>query len=359
MQPFLKTYCASCHSGARPAAQLDLMQYATVDSVVQDFSRWNRILARLSASEMPPRQATQPPDRARQQVIEWIQTTWTTEARRRDGDPGVVLARRLSNAEYDYTIRDLTGVDIRPAREFPVDPANQAGFDNSGESLAMSPALLNKYLLAARNVADHMFLNATGFAFAPHPMLVDTDRDRYTIQQIVDFYARQNTDYADYFRAAWTYKHRAVFGKPNATLADVATQLKVSAKYLTTIWKTLETPEQVGPLAKLQAMWRALPVPKGDQADLARDGANRMRDFVVRMRNDTSLVFGSPTVKGLSVRTQPLMNWKLRAYATHRRDFDRAALRVEGEAPPVEPVVPTRSRWQARGLRSRGHRPQR
>ena len=172
-------------------------------------------------------------------------------------------------------------------------------------------------------------------------MLVDTDRDHYTIQQIIDFYARQNTDYADYFRAAWTYRHRAVFGKPNATLADVATQLNVSPKYLATIWKTLETPEQVGPLAKLQEMWRALPVPKGDQADLARDGANRMRDFVVRMRNDTSLVFGSPAVKGLSVRTQPLMNWKLRAYATHRRDFDRAALRVEGEPPPVEPVVPT------------------
>ena len=58
------------------------------------------------------------------------------------------------------------------------------------------------------------------------------------------------------------------------------------------------------------------------------------------MRKDTSLVFASPTVKGLSVRTQPLMNWKLRAYATHRRDFDRAALRVEGEAPAVEPTIP-------------------
>ena len=55
-----------------------------------------------------------------------------------------MLARRLSNAEYNYTIRDLTGVDLRPTREFPVDPANPAGFDNSGESLAMSPALLNE-----------------------------------------------------------------------------------------------------------------------------------------------------------------------------------------------------------------------
>src|SRR6266545_345097 len=224
VQPFLATYCTSCHGGAKPAGQLDLQQYSTSASVVQDFSRWNRVLARLTAREMPPKQMNQPSDQARQQVIDWIHTTWASEARRHDGDPGVVLARRLSNVEYNYTIRDLTGIDMRPAREFPVDPANQAGFDNSGESLAMSPALLNKYLLAARDVADHMFLNANGFAFAPHPMLVETDRDRYAIRQIVDFYARQDTDYADYFRAAWLYKHRAVFGRAQTTLADVARQ---------------------------------------------------------------------------------------------------------------------------------------
>src|SRR5205823_2107753 len=237
VQPFLTTYCTSCHGGPKPAAQLDLRQYSSMESVVQDFSRWNRVLARLSAREMPPRPMNQPPGQARQQVIDWIRATWATEARTRDGDPGVVLARRLSNAEYNYTIRDLTGVDMRPAREFPVDPANQAGFDNSGESLAMSPALLTKYLQAARSVADHMFLNADGFAFAPNQILVETDRDQYCIQQIVDFYDRQNTDYADYFRAAWIYKHRAVFGKPRATIADIAADAKVSAKYLTTIWR--------------------------------------------------------------------------------------------------------------------------
>src|ERR1700730_5263948 len=243
VQPFLSSYCTGCHGGAKPAAQLDLRQYSTTDSVVQDFSRWNRVLARLAAKEMPPKEMKQPPDEARQQVIDWIQATWTNEARKHDGDPGVVLARRLSNSEYNYTIRDLTGVDIRPAREIPADPGDQAVFDRAGESLAVSPALLNKHLRAARDVADHMFLNSNGFDFAPHPMLVETDRDKYCIQQIVDFYSRQDTDYADYFRAAWLYRHRAVFGKPKATLADIATQTKVSAKYLTTIWQTLETKE--------------------------------------------------------------------------------------------------------------------
>jgi len=340
VQPFLDTYCTTCHGGAKPAAQFDLKQYSSARSVVDDFSRWNRVAARLSAGEMPPRSAKQPPEGARQQVIDWIKTTWAVEARKHDGDPGVVLARRLSNAEYDYTIRDLTGVDLRPAREFPVDPANQAGFDNSGESLVMSAALVNKYLQAARSVADHVFLNADGLAFAPRQMLVETDRDQYCIQEIVDFYDRQNTNYADYFRAAWIYRHRQVLVTQRATLADVAAQTGVSATYLSTIWRALETKEDVGPLAKLQTMWHALPVPKAGQLDLSRDETNRMSAFVVRMRQDTSLTFASPRVKGLSIRTQPLMNWKNRAYATHRRDFDRAALRVEGEPLPVPPALP-------------------
>ena len=272
VQPFLATYCASCHSGEKAAAQLDLRQYSSPDAVVQDFTRWNRVLARLTAGEMPPKNMKQPSAAERQQVIEWIQGTWANEARKRDGDPGVVLARRLSNAEYDYTIRDLTGVDIHPAREFPVDPANQAGFDNSGESLAMSPALLNKYLLAARDVADHMFLNAERIRVraasdaggnGPRPVLHPADRRflRSSEHRLRGLFPRRMDLQAP--------RHPR---QAEATLADVAAQTKVSAKYLTTIWQTLEqTKEDIGPLAKLQTMWRALPVPKSNQPDLAND----------------------------------------------------------------------------------------
>ena len=106
---------------------------------------------------------------ARQAVVAWIGALRNEQARKNAGDPGPVLARRLSNAEYDYTIRDLTGVDIRPTREFPVDPANEAGFDNSAESLAMSPALLKKYLQAAREVADHLVLKPDGLRLRAAP----------------------------------------------------------------------------------------------------------------------------------------------------------------------------------------------
>ena len=318
-------------------AQFDLGQYSNLRAVVQDHRHWSLVLEKLTAKQMPPPQATQPASDARQTVIAWIDAVLKNEARKNAGDPGLVLARRLSNAEYNYTIRDLTGVDIRPTREFPVDPANPAGFDNSGESLAMSPALLNKYLQAAREVANHLVLKPNGLAFASHPMLVETDRDKYCVSQIVNFYQGQATDYSDYFQTAWRFKHRAALGKPKATLADLAAESKVSPKYLATVWRTLEgTREEVGPTAKLQAMWRELPAPKSNQPEFARDGCNRMRDFVVQLRRKLEPRFPGLTVKEMRATSQPFLMWKNRQYATHRMDYDRDALQVEGEARIVQ-----------------------
>jgi hypothetical protein len=347
VRPFINRYCVGCHSGAAPAAQFDLKAYSSVDLVVRDHPRWDLVAEKLSAQQMPPSPMPQPPAESRQQVIEWIKAMRANEARKNAGDPGVVLARRLSNAEYNYTVRDLTGVDIRPTREFPVDPANPAGFDNSGESLSMSPALLKKYLQAAREVADHMVLTPGGIDFAPSPMLVETDRDKYTIQRIVDFYHHQPTDYADYFQAAWRFKHRSALGEHATTLAAMAAEAKVSAKYLSMVWQLLEEPqkassEEVGPIAKLQAMWRKLPAPTRTQPapEGLRAQCIEMRDFVVRIRNHTAMQFAAPVVRGLPAASQPLLNWKLRQFNSHRRDFDPAALRNDTDPEPVLPAIP-------------------
>ena len=337
IHPFLKTYCVSCHGGEKPEADLDLTTYTSLDAVVKDGRRWDLVLDRLEAEEMPPTKAkVHPSAEVRQQAIDWFQAVRTFEMQRNAGDPGIVLARRLSNAEYDYSIRDLTGVDLRPAREFPVDPSNMAGFDNSGESLTMSPTLLNKYLQAAREVAGHMYLREQGFAFAPKPMVVETDRDQFCVMQIIDFYHAHDIDYADYFQAAWRFQHRAALGQPALTLEDCARQNRVSPKYLATIQSTLASAEDVGPLVKLQALWRALPAPQGNQADLARAGCEQMRDYVIAVRKKVegrflNLNAGEPGTEWL-----PFLVWKNIQYATHRRWFDPAQLQVKDE-PPRKP----------------------
>jgi hypothetical protein len=143
VKPFLESYCLGCHDAEKAKGDLDLRPFLE-PAKARDPHRWTDVLERLSAQEMPPAKAKQPPPEARRKVVAWIEAVRLEEARKHAGDPGTVLARRLSNAEYNYTIRDLTGVDIR-------------------------------------------LLAPGGLAFAPHPVLVETDRDRYTVQRIVDF----------------------------------------------------------------------------------------------------------------------------------------------------------------------------
>jgi hypothetical protein len=386
IRPFLETYCLGCHSGEKPKGDLDLSAFTSAESVAKDLKRWETVLEQLEAGSMPPAKAKQKPTAdARDGVITWIGAMRKVEAARNSGDPGRVPARRLSNAEYDHTIRDLTGVDLRPTKEFPVDPANEAGFDNSAESLAMSTALVKKYLKAARLVADHLVLKPDGLAFAPHSMLADTDRDKYCVRAIIDFYKRQNTDYADYFLAAWRFKHRSAFGRSEATLNEFADERGLSRKYLATIWGALnEELEEVGPIAAVQALWRELPEPNGEAAkvdatsfrgvkgnnartsfrgakgddgqtsfrgakgdnegtrrratkgdigtislDAAREGCERMRDVVVSLRRQLVPEVKNMTARGIGNGTQPFVLWKNRQMAANRMRYAGGTSRLK------------------------------
>jgi hypothetical protein len=335
VRPFVQTYCVSCHGSVKPKGDVDLSAFTTFASVVKDDERWKLVLEKLEAGEMPPQKAKlHPTGKEAGEVVAWIKGLRRVEAEKNAGDPGVVLARRLSNSEYDYTIRDLTGVDMRPAREFPVDPSDAEGFDNSGESLVMSPSLLNKYLKAAREVSTHLFLKPHGFAFAPYPMLAETDRDKYCVGQIIEFYHGQNTNYADYFEAAWKFKHRAELGEPKATLTEVAREKNVSAKYLAILWQFLEgRKEEIGPGYKLQALWNQLPGPERGQSRSAREGCLEMQKYVVQLRKKVEMRFRNITAGDVGASRQPLLMWKNNQYARHRRTFDPAQLQVEGETP--------------------------
>jgi mono/diheme cytochrome c family protein len=336
VRPFLQTYCVSCHGKEKPSAQLDLTAYTGVASVARDYPHWSLLMDKLAAKQMPPAAAKQPSVAQREAIITWVKEVRQQDALRNAGDPGPVLARRLSNAEYDYTIRDLTGVDLHPTREFPVDPANQEGFDNSGESLTFSSTLMKKYVGAAKEIADRLVLTSNGLEFASHPVLAETDRDKFCVLRIVDFYKKQPTDLADYFQVAWKYKHRAALGTPSATLESAAVGAKISPRYLEQVWSTLTAPgEKVGPIAKLQSLWNALPAPQSEHSDAPRGGCEAMRDWVQALRGKVACRFVNIRVpQGFSPGGQCFVLWKDRQYATHRRLLDPSALQIGGVPQP-------------------------
>ncbi len=345
VRPFVETYCLACHRGEKPKGDFDLSVYSSLDSVTKDERQWARVLEKLKAGEMPPDEAKrQPPDDARQKIVGWIADLRHFQSTAGAEDPGIVLARRLSNAEYNYTIRDLVGFDIQPAKEFPVDPANQAGFDNSGESLSMSPFLLKKYMEAARFVSEHLVLGPHGLRFAPHPVIADTDRDKYCVNRIIAFYKRQPMDLADYFLAAWRLEkrirgtasrsprpspskgegntHRLAPAAENDALAAAAADAKVSPKYLSTVRTALtDKGEKIGPLAALKAMWRALPPPDAEHLAEARRGCERMRDWVIELRKKVRPEFANLSGPRMNNGSQWLVLWKDRQYASTRLTY--------------------------------------
>jgi len=312
VRPFVDRYCVSCHGAKKKQAELDLSKDASMAAVVKNIGVWEEMHDRLRAQEMPPSRAElQPTPKERVAVIQWIRDLRDFEAERTAGDPGIVLARRLSNAEYDYTIRDLTGVDIRPTREFPVDPANQAGFDNTGESLTMSPALLKKYLASARHVAEHAVFRPSGFNFGPHPMVTETDRDKYCVQRIIDFYKAHEVDYADYFLAAWKYHHRAKLARSDDTIADFAFENKLSERYLAMVVKALDAPDAVGPLAALKSKIAANTY---DRAEA--------RELVLRLRKQLKVDVKKIGVNGMSQGAQPIVLWRNEQFASKHRKYE-------------------------------------
>ncbi|WP_395716670.1 DUF1592 domain-containing protein [Prosthecobacter sp.] len=156
----LQTYCLNCHSTEKQKGDLDL----EASDIQKEPHVWENVLDQMQLGEMPPKKEKQLSAAEKKQLTDWVRGTLDQIALANAGDPGPVVLRRLSNMEYTYTLRDLTGVEsLDPAREFPVDGAAGEGFTNAGAALVMSPALLTKYLDAAKEVAAHA-------VFTPHGM---------------------------------------------------------------------------------------------------------------------------------------------------------------------------------------------
>jgi hypothetical protein len=113
---------------------------------------WEHVVRKLVAGEMPPKGAPRPDAAEQKAVVEWLEKEFETADRMAKPDPGRVTARRLNRAEYNNTVRDLLGVNFRPADDFPQDDSGY-GFDNIGDVLSLSPVLMEKYLDAAEKVA--------------------------------------------------------------------------------------------------------------------------------------------------------------------------------------------------------------
>ena len=93
------------------------------------------------------------PDRREHRSVRVVSRGRSSIARRpRRPNPGRVPVHRLNRAEYTNAIRDLLALEIDGPALLPADEVGH-GFDNIAGTLTLSPALLERYMSAARRIS--------------------------------------------------------------------------------------------------------------------------------------------------------------------------------------------------------------
>lgn len=270
IRPILKLFCLNCHSTTKRKGDLDLEALANIADFRRDPQVWQKIAEALDSGEMPPKGSPPPPATERIELRRWVASAlaaWT-------GDPGPVVIRRLTNVEYNNTVRDLTEINLEPAREFPADAAAGEGFTNVSDALVMSPAMLDKYLAAAKGIAAHAVLLPAGFRFSVKTTRPDWTEEildeirqiyhRYTdpsgstqvkLQGLVwDAKAGGRIPLESYLAA--TIAHRDdVTGRK--TIAAITAENHLSARYLQTLWDLFNGPARSPLLEPLRVHWKS------------------------------------------------------------------------------------------------------
>jgi mono/diheme cytochrome c family protein len=294
IQPLLVRTCGKCHGKTPKGNDLDLTNFTTAKAILAKPKVLADVAERLSAGDMPPKDAPQLSEAERKQLLDWIRAALDAEAADRAGDPGPVTLRRLTNAEYDNAVRDLTGVDMRPTRvrEFPADSVGGEGFANVGEAMPVTPGLVERYHQAARDIAARAVLLPKGFRFSSSP-----DRPSWTaeaIEALRSFHARYAGPKGEPPLAAHlaaTLRHRGRLARGPAAIAAVAAEEKLNATYLAALWAGLSNKAPSPLLDPVREKWREAttdPVPI-----LALIKATQDQLFLDRYKKNAVLAVGN------------------------------------------------------------------
>ncbi len=151
--PFLAKHCADCHNATEQEGGIALHDLESVDQLLKDRKKWERVYRMINAGAMPPASYDPKPEEpVRKEVVDALYDELYNFDCSLLHHAGRSTLHRLNRAEYNNTIRDLFGVKLTPADKFPQDDVGE-GFDNIGDVLSLPPLLMEKYLDAAEEVA--------------------------------------------------------------------------------------------------------------------------------------------------------------------------------------------------------------
>jgi len=153
VKPFLNKYCLDCHGEDIQEGGVRFDQFGKSPDIIADYRLWEKIHQQISVGSMPPQDELAPEQTERNRIAVWLDKEVNHFDCNAVDHPGRVTVHRLNRVEYDNTVRDLLGVDLKLSVNFPSDDVGY-GFDNIGDVLNVSPLLMERYLDASETISE-------------------------------------------------------------------------------------------------------------------------------------------------------------------------------------------------------------
>jgi hypothetical protein len=147
----LNKYCVTCHNQKLKTAGL-MLDTMDVEDIGRGAEVWERVVRKVETGAMPPAGLPRPEKTTFEAFASWLETALDRAAAARP-NPGRVAIHRLNQTEYTNAIRDLLSLEINGRALLGTDDAGEDGFDNMASSLTVSPALVDRYMSAARRIS--------------------------------------------------------------------------------------------------------------------------------------------------------------------------------------------------------------
>lgn len=148
VKPFIKTYCIDCHGPEVKKAGLRLDTLGTDLGDEAILAKWVHVHDKVATGKMPPRKRDQPTKAEADAFTRWLHEQLHKASLTRQQTKGRVLLRRLNSTEYENSIRELVGTNVRVKEMLPEENP-VAGFDNVSSALEFSATHLLLYQEAA------------------------------------------------------------------------------------------------------------------------------------------------------------------------------------------------------------------
>lgn len=150
VNPFFKTYCVKCHGPEKSKGRITVHSLNGDLSAGQELDKWESVLKMLESGEMPPLDEQQPTTAEAQAVKNWIESGMRDYVQKASAVQREPTTRRLTNVEYENTLRDLLGFEFAVLSELPEDPEHHYHFNNTAALMRIGPEQLDRYLEIAR-----------------------------------------------------------------------------------------------------------------------------------------------------------------------------------------------------------------